>query len=428
MTQENTIIDFKERIELIRKDVPLFLKIAQTKGAPLYLFDKTEIQKNIRRFKQAFIKEGVNIDIFYATKSNYYPGILKTVVEEGENIDVSSQRELKFAIKSGAKRIIYTGPVKTKEDFELILKHYKKVTINLESLRELKLIAALSSEQKVIVRCGVRVHTKMQSGWTKFGIPLNELFSFFQNASKYESINFCGIHFHISFNKNPRKYVKTLEELSDYLQKNFTSQERLKFEYLDIGGGFNPDQFQSIYSWNKKQCADISETRDYIKEILEDQFPCRTIPITTEPIEIFAKKIGFILKTKIRPLLPNASLYAEPGRYISHSCMHMLLRLIDIKTPHIGITDGGNNMVGWEIFQLFYYAPLFNLSQFDTTREIPFITYGSLCTPDDIWGYYLYTAGSPKEGDVLLMPFQGAYTYTLAQNFIRDIPTVYDLE
>ena len=61
-------------------------------------------------------------------------------------------------------------------------------------------------------------------------------------------------------------------------------------------------------------------------------------------------------------------------------------------------------------------------------REIPFMLYGSLCTPEDIWSYYLYTASDPKEGDIVLVPFQGAYTYTLAQEFIKEIPPVLDLK
>jgi diaminopimelate decarboxylase len=108
----------------------------------------------------------------------------------------------------------------------------------------------------------------------------------------------------------------------------------------------------------------------------------------------------------------------------------MLLRIIDIKknkNNSFGITDGSGNMIGWEKYEFFYYAPVINLSQFDTKNEIPFITYGSLCMPDDIWGYYMYTKGTPKPNDVIVVPFQGAYTYTFAQNFIKEIPPVYDM-
>ena len=103
--------------------------------------------------------------------------------------------------------------------------------------------------------------------------------------------------------------------------------------------------------------------------------------------------------------------------------MHMIFTIIDKKTDQMGIVDGGNNMIGWEKYQYFAYAPLFDLTHFSFEREIPFVTYGSLCTPNDLWGYYLHCS-SVEEGDVIALPWQGAYTYTLAQEFIKPIPPV----
>ena len=160
--------------------------------------------------------------------------------------------------------------------------------------------------------------------------------------------------------------------------------------------------------------------------ILADAYSPRYTPIQVSPIEEFAAEVAKTFKTNIRPLFKDIALYTEPGRYISHSTLHILLGLIEIKGDQIGITDGGGNMIGWEKYQFSEYAPLFNLNQFNPERETPFLLYGSLCTPDDIWGYYLY-GNTPQENDLILMPYQGAYTYTLAQEFIRDIPKIHTL-
>ena len=122
---------FQKRFPQIKKLQKPLLEIAHKNGTPLYVFDKTEAQKNIRDLKSAFKKEKVNLNIFFAIKSNYYHGLLKTVVEEGEGLDASSEPELKLALKAGAKKIIYTGPAKQKQDFELILKHASKISVNL---------------------------------------------------------------------------------------------------------------------------------------------------------------------------------------------------------------------------------------------------------------------------------------------------------
>jgi diaminopimelate decarboxylase len=420
------IAKIKEIAKKIRKLEPEkeYIPIHKT---PFYLYDAMEARQNLKRFKKAFRSCSADISVFFAVKSNPYIGLLKTIVEEGENLDVSSRRELKFAIEAKAKKIIYTGPAKTEADFDLILKHHSKITVNLESLRELKLLSKMASKENKIVRCGVRICTKNQAGWTKFGIPISELKNFFSAAIRLKGIDFCGIHFHISFNKNPKKYLKTLRELAEYVSENFSAEERLRFQYIDIGGGFYPETDEGTYPWNSESRMDFGGNDVPLESILNDELTSRYIPFEIEPIEKFAKEICSIYKKIILPLMPNVKLYAEPGRFISHSVMHFVFKMIDVKNDKMGITDGGNNMIGWEKYQFFEYAPIFNLSQLTDKNEIPFVTCGPLCTPDDIWGYYMYTKGQPKEGDVICMPFQGAYTYTLAQNFIKEIPPVHDI-
>jgi diaminopimelate decarboxylase len=100
----------------------------------------------------------------------------------------------------------------------------------------------------------------------------------------------------------------------------------------------------------------------------------------------------------------------------------MVVRVLDRKRKNMAITDGGNNALGWDYGEQFYY-PIINLTHF-SQKEIPFTLYGSLCTPRDVWGYYLFTR-KVKEGDVMVIPNQGAYRLSLAQNFIKPIPKVY---
>jgi diaminopimelate decarboxylase len=66
------------------------------------------------------------------------------------------------------------------------------------------------------------------------------------------------------------------------------------------------------------------------------------------------------------------------------------------------------------------YFPEINLSRPDLT-EHPCYVLGSLCTPHDVWGYG-YFGSDIQPGDILLIPTQGAYTYSLRQNFIKPLP------
>ena len=111
----------------------------------------------------------------------------------------------------------------------------------------------------------------------------------------------------------------------------------------------------------------------------------------------------------------------EPGRWISNSAMHILLTVLDKKDHHTVITDGGINLLGWER-PLSEYIPLLNLTR-PSLKEMKFNIYGSLCTPLDVWGYSVFGEGI-EEGDLLLVPDQGAYTYSLRQSFIKPIARV----
>jgi diaminopimelate decarboxylase len=79
------------------------------------------------------------------------------------------------------------------------------------------------------------------------------------------------------------------------------------------------------------------------------------------------------------------------------------------------------NAVGWERFET-EFSPVINLSRPDTIEHKSLVM-GSLCTPHDVWGYG-YFGQRIEVGDVLLIPQQGAYTYSLRQEFIKPLPKV----
>jgi diaminopimelate decarboxylase len=66
-----------------------------------------------------------------------------------------------------------------------------------------------------------------------------------------------------------------------------------------------------------------------------------------------------------------------------------------------------------------------NLSR-PALHENACVVMGSLCTPHDVWGY-TYWGDGIEPGDRLLIPTQGAYTYSLRQHFIKALPAVVHL-
>jgi diaminopimelate decarboxylase len=114
-------------------------------------------------------------------------------------------------------------------------------------------------------------------------------------------------------------------------------------------------------------------------------------------------------------------IFMEPGRWISTPAMHVLLKVVDKKEATVVIADGGINLLGWER-PLFEFTPVLNLTR-PSLREFPVRVFGNLCTPLDIWGTTVFGEGV-ENGDILLVPDQGSYTYSLRQSFIKPIARV----
>ncbi|MFH1130343.1 MAG: alanine racemase [Pseudomonadota bacterium] len=402
------------------------IALARKAGTPLFVYDSNEATKNLKSFDSAFRKTPTPISLYYAIKSNPYPGLLATITNAGYGLDASSAPELHSALRANAKKIVLTGPAKGTEAIKLVIQHRDRVVLHLDSVNELKVVAQIAKSAGVIVSCGIRVCTKEQSNWRKFGIVLDELGQFFRAAQRFPAVEISGIHFHGGTLETPAAVTKTLCALGSVLPQVLPRKALLQLEFIDIGGGIPPEAFEGVYPWNRRQAMSFDSRTAILKRILAREFqPSFEIP-SVVPIERFAKEISHAFVKHLRPINPQINLWAEPGKFISHSVMHFLLRVVDVKNKEVIIVDGGTNMVGWEKYEFFDYAPIFNLTHYDPYRERPFLVFGNLCTPHDLWGYYI-RGKRLYLGDLLCLPYQGAYTFTLAQQFIRGLPPVADL-
>lgn len=397
------------------------LALTKKHATPFYALDQAALETSINKFLVAF-KTIPNLTPFYPIKANPHPQILKTVLKFGFGLDASSGRELIIALKTGAKQIIFSGPGKTISELNLAVKNHKQVILNIDSFSELKKIGALLKNKKIILKAGVRVTTHFHSDWQKFGIPLTELKLFWQAAKKTPQLSLQGLQSHSSFNETADNYQNIIKEISRYLKTNFSSEELREVKFFDFGGGFLPFQAQGYYPFTTPQGQIIKIAREFFGSKTKFLDKYYISPSVTLPV--YAQGIAAAINKYLKPLL-NCQYYTEPGRIISHNALHIVLSVVDEKKRGVVIMDGGINITGWERFEEEYF-PIINLTHF-SRQEIPCTLYGNLCTPADIWGYYCY-ASQLKEGDILVVPDQGAYTYTWAQNFIKPIPPVYLLK
>ena len=382
-----------------------FTELAERHGSPLYIIEEATLLARAREFSATFEPFLPGMRTFFPVKANSHPKVLETMIKAGLGIEVSSGLELEMALAAGAPEILFNGPGKRLDELELAVQHRDSVTVIMDSWTELDRLATLAAERKADIRTAVRLSVDGQGAlWRKFGIHPSELAGFAEKAANCRYISLNGLHFHTSWNMTPAIQVETLEQLGKTVQQ-LPALIRQQIEFIDIGGGFWPPTGEWLPT-------PVSDNGDFTAEA-----PFyRTEPAS--PLSRFAEDIAQAFRTHIFPHL-NCRVYAEPGRWICGDAASILLTVIDIKGNDIAITDGGTNMVGWEQFE-YEYFPVINLTA-PEAEERPFLLLGSLCTPHDLWGRSFF-GSDIRCNDLLLIPMQGAYSYSLRQQFIKPLP------
>ncbi len=395
------------------KQKETYISLVQKHGSPLWVLDTAVLKEKAKRFSQAFNSYFDQTSYYYAIKSNNHPQVAATLLECGFGLDVSSGIELTTALNLDAADIIFSGPGKTNEELELAIQHRGRVTLLLDSFGELERLSALlaGSDISSPIKTGIRLTTNPNGLWRKFGIELKMLPEFWEKIKPLPHISFKGLQFHSSWNLTPERQVEFITHFGRtlaHMPKDFNSS----IEFIDIGGGYWPEEGEWLHFPEPLEGSSAPKPFSSWETVQ----PHYRIPGT--PIEIFAKTVSDAVNTHLFPHV-SCRICFEPGRWICHSSMHLLLSVIDKKSHDLVITDAGTNAIGWERFETDYF-PILNLSR-NGLFEKPCHILGSLCTPHDVFGYAYFGEGI-EVGDRLMIPCQGAYTYSLCQNFIKGLP------
>ncbi|HNX27736.1 MAG TPA: alanine racemase, partial [Phycisphaerae bacterium] len=336
-----------------------FLALADKFGTPLYVIDSAAIASRVSQFMNAFAGLA-GMRIYYPVKTNSCPQVVREMINCGCGIEVSSGQELAMVLGLGSQDIIFNGPGKQADELRLAVKNHSCVRVLVDSFEELSLLGRLAGEAGCEVNIGVRVTSG--PSWKKFGIPPSKLCEFIDCCDAFAGVRLEGIQFHTSWNMNPSAQVAFLSVLGDELKKlSATHRNRIKF--LDIGGGFWPEQGE----WLTPEGTALGRVlKELAPELLADDR--RRFRIPAVPIEDFAGAITTGLREYVFPYV-ECGIYAEPGRWLINSGMHILIKVLDVKDGgNMVITCGGINAVGWERFET-DYCPVLNLSSPAPNRQ-----------------------------------------------------------
>jgi diaminopimelate decarboxylase len=356
---------------------------------PFYVYDRGVMTRKVERLRAAMPGE---IHLHYAMKANPMPAVVHHFVGLVDGLDVASGGELAVALAAGADpaTISFAGPGKS--DAELGQAAEAGITINVESEREIRVLAGIGRETGRPPRVAIRVNPdfelktsgmKMGGGPKQFGIDAERVPQVLRDLAGLP-IEFRGFHIY-SGSQNLRSEAiveaqrKTVE-LAIRLSRDAPGTVRL----FNLGGGFGIPYFAG------EQLLDLT------------------------PI---GHNLGELVPT-IREHMPQAEIVLELGRYLVGEAGLYVCRVIDrkISRGHVFlVTDGGlhhhlaaSGNFG-QVLRKNYPVVIGNRVR-GATREVASVV-GPLCTPLDLLADRMELAQA-REGDLVVVLQSGAYGLT----------------
>lgn len=239
---------------LSRRDGPSVLhcehvpipKLARKYGTPLYVYSAGMIHERYAVFDRAF--RDVDHTICYSVKASSNVSILRLLARKGCGFDVVSGGELQRVLaadKKAAKRVVFSGVGKTREELTAALKS-GIMLFNVESESELWALAECAGRLHTTAPVALRVnpdvaaetHPYISTGLHKhkFGVPIRDARALYHKASSARYLRVRGISVHIGSQiTDATPFGQAMARVSDLLGE--LRQDGHDIAYVDAGGG-----------------------------------------------------------------------------------------------------------------------------------------------------------------------------------------------
>ena len=382
---------FENREGVLYVDGVSSLKLAEEFDTPLYVASERRIRENYRHLNGALSKHYGKVRIYYSAKANTNLSVLRILKSEGANLDVVSPGEAFLALKAGfpPERILLTGT--SVRDDELRFLVDSGVTINVDSVSQLKRLLGfhvphlLSFRVNPEVGAGHHEHVITAGKNSKFGIWEADIVEAYRQA-KEAGVERFGIHMHIGsgiltvepFMLAAEKLLKIASLIHEALG--------ISFDFIDFGGGIG-------------------------------------VPYRPEekPLDLglFAEKVLWLYKSRVKEYgLGEPAFCVEPGRFIVCDAVVLLARVNTVKvTPFkkfIGVDAGFNTLIRPAMYGS--YHPIVVANRLNEPDEETCDIAGPICESGDLLAR---DRKLPKirEGDLLATLNAGAYGFSMSSQY-----------
>lgn len=357
----------------------------------VFLYDESVLKSTITTVNRLFKSHYQSFQLAYSIKANNHPLVLKTVLESGTYLEVSSLGELEKAINAGcdSENIVVNTPWLSKS---LLQRSSEvKALVNVDSLNQLEQL----SESNQPLQIGLRFTFPLQDQKSsRFGIEVTEAnLGHIKNILKGSNVEVVGIHCHFwTAERHHGSYRQRLEKLLhlyDQLIAHFPVR------LINIGGGFMGS----------------------LPKDLADQFDGKL-----SGWDDYATSIGETIAHHFRNRSDGPLLMIEPGSSLVADSFAFLTEVLDVKSigeENYALVNASNiwlKPTGHSKKLVFEKIGDGQGSSFTNCKMV-----GITCMEKDVIGNF---HGELKIGDKLLFQNMGAYTMSYSPNFIIGPPEV----
>ena len=388
--------------ELLVGGQALSLLAARVGQTPFYAYDRGLLRARVAELR-AVLPAGIKLH--YAMKANPMPAVVQLMAGLVDGIDVASAGELKVALDAGADpaEISFAGP--GKRDAELLQSVAAGVLINVESERELPVLAAAQQQLGRAARVAVRVNPdfelkgsgmKMGGGPKQFGIDADRVPALLRRIGEL-GLQFEGFHLFAGSQNLKAESICEAQQKSYELALRLAADAPAPLRFLNLGGGFGIPYFPG------ESRLDLAPIAANLAALAE----------------------------RARQDLPEASIVIELGRYFVGEAGIYVTRVVDKKVSRgltYLVTDGGLNHhlsasgnFG-QVLRKNYPVTIGNKAA-SSGRELVSVV-GPLCTPLDLLADKMELPAA-EIGDLVVIYQSGAYGASASpQAFLGHAPVV----
>ncbi|MTD39092.1 diaminopimelate decarboxylase [Erwinia sp. CPCC 100877] len=378
--------------------------LAEKYGTPLFVYDVAHIRERARGFKKTFDSLGVKNKVIYASKAFCCLAMYQLLIEEDLGCDVVSAGEIYTAVKSGMppKNIEFHGNNKTEAELSYALEQGVG-TIIIDNFYEIDLLSKLLAEknqtQQVMFRISpginAETHDYILTGQedSKFGFDVNsgQATEALKQILADERLVLKGVHCHIGSQIfSAEGFLAAVEKMLSILNE-WKEQYNYIVESLNMGGGFG---------------VQYTESDD---------------PLAPEA---FVKAIVNAVKGQCALLnYPFPEIWIEPGRSIVAEAGTTLYTVGSQKNipgvRHYVAVDGGmGDNIRPALYGAEYDGFLANRNSNEPNETVTVV--GKYCESGDV---LIKDISLPplQAGDLLAVTSTGAYGYSMANNYNRNL-------